>query len=64
MCKRVETFNANKDYKLAIVVLNQLCCFQNRNFWNTSQTLFFTFYMKMNYFNIFFHMTSDKWERF
>ena len=40
MCKRVETFNANKDYKLAIVILNQLRYFQNRNLWNTFQTLF------------------------
>ena len=40
MCKRAETFNAKKGYKLAIFVLNQLLCFQNRNLWNTFQTLF------------------------
>ena len=45
---------------------------KNRKLWYTFQTLFAqrrgfahpTFYMKMNHFNIVFHMIRDQWQQF
>ena len=62
MLKHEEIFDANKGYKLELSLLYQLCRLENRNLWCTCQSLFDqalhtpTFYMKINHFNIAFHM--------
>ena len=60
MRKHVETFRANKGYKLVIVV--EICDTLFKSYLNGNEASHNpTFYVKMNHFNIVFHKTWDKW---
>ena len=65
MRKHAKTFYTNKGYKLAIVFYTNFTVFKIefrgtffKRYLDESETFHnFTFYMKMNHFNIVFHMT-------
>ena len=66
MCKHAETLHANKGYKLAIVFLYANLAVLKAEMYGTFFKRYLhknealhtpTFYMKINHFNIVFHMT-------
>ena len=66
MCKYAESFNTNKGFYINFLIFKIEICgiFLKRYLGKDEVLLTSSFYIKMNHFNIVFHMTWDKMQHF
>ena len=66
MCKYAESFNTNKGFYIDFLIFNiEIWGIFLKPYLGKNDTLLTSsFYIKMNHFNIVFHMTWDKWQHF